>query len=139
MMPERPMDHDKLTEFLDGELSKEERARFEAHLASCPDCRRTVESWRKASRAFFQASPLPTAAERELFVRRVMARLPAEEDAAPWRWLVPALGFSFALFLLSFLPAQQEQTDPLKTLLLADASAQSADPLDVLAGLGDER
>ncbi|HAH05733.1 MAG TPA: hypothetical protein DCM05_04270 [Elusimicrobia bacterium] len=139
MMPENAMDHDKITEFLDGELTTEERERFQAHLASCPDCRRAVEDWRKTSRVFFGPVPALSSADRELFVRKVMARLP-EEEAAPWRWLVPALGFSFALFALSFLPSQQEQTDPLKTLLLADAgAAQSADPLDELVGLGDER
>lgn len=32
--------------YLDGELSREERRRFEAHLAACPDCVNYVASYR---------------------------------------------------------------------------------------------
>lgn len=37
---------DLVTEYLDGNLAPAERARFEAHLAHCPECRGHLEDMR---------------------------------------------------------------------------------------------
>lgn len=126
------MDHHELKELvsdlLDGELEAGQRRLVEGHLASCDECRRLLDDWKAARRAFFPAPRRPSQAETEAFVSRVMARMPAAEPAqAPadeptfrldWRWLVPALSLSFAMLALSFIPSRQAQ-DPSTTLLLA--------------------
>jgi RNA polymerase sigma-70 factor, ECF subfamily len=38
----------RLSEYLDGELSPEEAAHFEAHIAACPPCVEFVESLKKS-------------------------------------------------------------------------------------------
>jgi anti-sigma factor RsiW len=43
-----------VTEYLEGTLVPEERARFERHLAGCPHCRVYVEQMRQAIRALGQ-------------------------------------------------------------------------------------
>jgi anti-sigma factor RsiW len=39
-----------LSEYLEGELDPDEAARFEAHLAECPDCVTYLESFRETIR-----------------------------------------------------------------------------------------
>ena len=119
----------KLPEFIDGELSETEMASIEKHLAGCEGCCRALAGWRMAVKAFF-ATPRHTSREStEALVREVMVRLPAAPSARSWfeipdlRWLVPVVGFSVAVFLLSFLPyvrGQAGAADP----VLADPNAR---------------
>lgn len=59
---------DRLSEYLDGDLSAAERARLEAHLASCAECAATLKQ-----------------------LRRVVARARATEDRQPARDLWPGI------------------------------------------------
>lgn len=125
------MDHDlmkeRLGEFLDGEMSPEEGRAFSGHLAACAECRALRAEWERLRGVFFAAGPAPAAEETERFVARVMARLPEPEAAgAPsslpeFRWLVPALGLSFAALALSFAPLLEQPEDPPSALLLEDS------------------
>ena len=120
------MEHDKiverLSEYRDGALSAAERESVSSHLAGCADCSRILADWERLSKAFFARPPAPTAFHTEAFVARVTARLPGTA-ASPlaWltgRWLVPALGLSFAMLALSFRPyAGLEVSDPAAALL----------------------
>ena len=39
-----------MTEYLEGELSDEERERIDAHLEACGDCARVLDQWREVIR-----------------------------------------------------------------------------------------
>ncbi len=99
---------------LDGELNAEARARFDEHLAACPQCRREYEVMAGAVAAFeaaprlepspdFAASVMKRvrlAEARQLRARRSFTRVMVAASAAAaaaaagaWAWLVrPALG-----------------------------------------------
>jgi anti-sigma factor RsiW len=120
------MKHDQiiesLSEYRDGALSAAEREKVSSHLAGCADCSRLLADWERLSKAFFARPPAPTAFQTEAFVARVTARLPGAADSPfAWltgRWLVPALGLSFAMLALSFRPyAGLEVSDPAAALL----------------------
>ena len=115
------MEHDdireRLSDFLDGELGPEEHRSVSEHLAGCGECRQALEQWRRLSRALFRKPAQPTRAETEVFVSRVMGGIPSQEPAWPaFRWFAPALGLSFAAFVLSFTLPSQELEDPSTTL-----------------------
>ena len=87
--------------------------------------------WERLRAAFLRPPPAPSAEETELFVSRLMARLPAaapQAEEAPWfgaRWLAPTLAFAAAALLLSFtLPPREE--DPSTALLVAAAGTGPA-------------
>jgi anti-sigma factor RsiW len=46
-MREHRWTHAQLSEYLDGELGEDERARLEEHVRWCPECRRVLESLRR--------------------------------------------------------------------------------------------
>jgi anti-sigma factor RsiW len=52
-MSEHGHDHplDRLSAYLDGELTDDERASVEDHLAACPDCRLRLAAWRRLAAA----------------------------------------------------------------------------------------
>lgn len=57
-----------VTDYLEGRLSSEERARFEAHLADCPYCGIYLEQIRQLIRALGRLTEdtIPTSARDEL-------------------------------------------------------------------------
>jgi anti-sigma factor RsiW len=59
----------------DGQLSPSDKALAETHLAECPECRRELESWRRAAKTLFQETPV---APSEMFVQRVMRGIEPE-------------------------------------------------------------
>lgn len=66
-----------LMEFLNGELTPQDRARFEAHLAECPDCVNYLHSYEETvrlGRAAFEEpnAPLPEGIPEEL-VQAILA------------------------------------------------------------------
>jgi anti-sigma factor RsiW len=145
------MKHEHIVESLsgyrDGALSAADREAVSRHLTACADCAKVLADWESLSKSFLRRPPAPTAFQTEAFVARVTARLPGGESSPlAWltgRWLVPALGLSFAVLALSFRPyAGQEIADPAAALLtgadrggsLAVAQSPAADVL----GLGAE-
>lgn len=140
-----------LSEYRDGALSAAAREEVSSHLAECAECAAVLSDWDRLSRAFLRRPPAPTSFQTEAFVSRVTARLPAPELAPlSWlagRWLVPALGLSFAMLALSFRPYRGlEVADPAAALLvgadhgssLAAARPESSGE-DVLGLRADER
>lgn len=71
---------------LDGELTSEEEARLEAHLARCPACRALAEELEGAHDALARMEELPAPPD---FAQGVMARLRAGEESAPAREETP--------------------------------------------------
>jgi len=115
----------KLFALYDGELREGERQELLAHMEACPDCRAADKRWRAIAGAFFRP---PQLSPSDAFVRRVMARLEAEEQpgeeltwAAAVRWLVPALGAGLAVLALTVLVPRDEAPISTESLLLAQA------------------
>ena len=72
---------DRLSDYLDGELSPQERAQVEAHLAGCRECAATLEELRAVARAAAELPELPP--ERDLWPgidRRLAPRDEAGDD-----------------------------------------------------------
>lgn len=98
----RCTDYESLLDpFVDGELSPEEAARVQAHLAECPDCRAYVETALAIRDAF------PTVEETVLpehFAQDVMTAihaLPAKKPRrSPWKKLLLPLAACFTLIVL---------------------------------------
>ena len=138
------MEHEKIVEWLseyrDGALGAADREAVSLHLTECAGCAAVLADWERLSRVFLRRPPAPTPFQTEAFVARVTARLPAAAPA--WlarltgRWLVPALGMSFAALALSFRPyAGLEISDPAAALLAgADRGASFALPAPESAG-----
>lgn len=66
---------DFVMQYLDGELALNQRQRFEAHLAECPDCVRYLEQYRATVAAVNdQASEVPVTIPEDLVQAIVTAR-----------------------------------------------------------------
>lgn len=116
---------DRLSEFRDGAVTREEQGEILRHLAGCPPCVAELNDLEKLSRAFFQPPLPPTAEDTEVFVESVMARLPAPasvpyELLSPRVW-APALGFALAALAFTLWQPAVESADPFGT---AVASSQ---------------
>lgn len=133
---------EKLSAFFDRELPEEERSEIALHSRSCSECRKVLEDWARLRTAFSEIEkPEPS----ENFVESVMDRLEVEELTALsvprerssiLRWLVPAFGYAFALFLVFAAVTPQEPSVDTGTVLLSEVSegAQWAfgnEPLDL--------
>ena len=73
----------KFFPYLDGELSRAERAALESHLGACPDCQRRIELERIFRARFIDQLRPDPAPER---VRRKISQLLATLPAPPQRW-----------------------------------------------------
>lgn len=114
---------DKLSEFRDGAVTREEQGEILRHLAGCPSCVATLNDYERLARAFFQAPPRPDREDTEAFVAAVMARLPAPlaapvELLSPRFW-APAVGFALAALAFSLRQPAVEAADPLSTSVAA--------------------
>jgi len=117
---------EKLLSFHDPELPEPDRLEIAAHLKSCRDCQNRLKHWEGIQAGFSQAA-MPESSEA--FVRGVMNGIAHLGDAAsepePWffpflRWLVPAAGYAFAVFLIFIAILHQEPVFNTETVLLAD-------------------
>jgi anti-sigma factor RsiW len=67
-----------LADYVEGELSSDERARFDAHLAVCPHCVDYLQGYRESVRlgqaAFADASAIPDEVPEELVDAILSAR-----------------------------------------------------------------
>jgi anti-sigma factor RsiW len=145
-MSEDIMEHEtiveKLSEYRDGALSAADRDAVARHLTECSDCASVLSDWERLSKAFLRRAPAPTPFQTEAFVARVTARLPGAAPAPfAWltgRWLVPAVGLSFAVLALSFRPyASVDPVDPASALLMGADHGTASSGMDFL-GLGVE-
>lgn len=95
------VDSDTWSAWLDGELGRGERARVEAHLARCEECRRTVQSWRYAQQQLASYAPRLEPGDAEAFWARLAPSLaPAPRPRPdPALYLAPA-GLAVAWALL---------------------------------------
>jgi anti-sigma factor RsiW len=90
-----------VTAYIDGELVGDDRAAFEAHLTSCPDCRRLLEDERGVVAAVRASLPLYGAPEplRDR-VEGLLDRAPARPGLAPaarWAGLAAAAAVATGL------------------------------------------
>jgi len=93
-------ERERLSAYLDGELSAEERAEVAAHLAACPECAALLAAFAAVDG---EASSLPAEAPDgyfESFPRRVAARLAAGQPAAAGPRRMPAWAWAAAAALL---------------------------------------
>lgn len=142
------MEHDniveKLSEYRDGALSAADRGTVSRHLTECSDCEAVLADWERLSKAFLRREPAPTPFQTEAFVARVTARLPGAAPAPfAWltgRWLVPAVGLSFALLAVSFRPyASVEASDPAAALLMGADRGMPSSVTDILGLSAEDR
>ena len=119
-----------LDPFVDGELSPEEAAQVQAHLAECPDCCAYVETALAIRDAF------PTVEETVLpehFAQDVMTAihaLPAKNPRrSPWKKLLLPLAACFTLIVLcQGLPLLQQQTVQTAQETSRSAASPMGDP-----------
>jgi anti-sigma factor RsiW len=94
---------ERLSEYLDGELTPEERAAFDAHLRECEQCQRELAALRQ-TRALLRA--LPTPALPRDFSLPAQPVVVARRRAAPaWARPAQAIGTIAAMIGLAFLIA----------------------------------
>jgi predicted anti-sigma-YlaC factor YlaD len=78
-------------DYLNGLVSEKERARFDSHLAACPECRRDIEDLRKTAAAV-AALGIPPVPEAWAAAAKDRLRAKGASPAAPTPgWLAPAL------------------------------------------------
>ena len=117
-----------LWEFHDDELPPQRRREVECHLSACCECRRTLDTWRRAaSRLFVPATP-PTSIQTAAFVQRVMRRIKemTQSRSFEWtrlwspRWLVPAFAVGLAATVFFVSPGSRSVQDPAEALMQQD-------------------
>lgn len=109
--------HERLSEWLDGELDAAASAQASRHIDACPACKDEVFRLRRLAAVLFK---MPVAADprsTEAFVARVMARIEVE-SVSPWekfaaRFLAPAFGLALAGLLFTIFVPRADLDDPL--------------------------
>jgi anti-sigma factor RsiW len=95
-------DPERVTAYVDGQLTGENRTALEAHLAECPACREQ-EAFERGLRARLRGLPAPEPpAQLEASVRR---RLRAARPRHPRRWLAVAATLLMAVMWIRSAPA----------------------------------
>jgi len=119
--------HERLGEWLDGELNAGESADASRHVDACAACKTEAARLKRLGAALFKAAPAADPRSTEAFVARVMERVSADA-VTPWerfaaRVLAPALGLALAglVFTIS-MPAADEDA-PLGVAAVADAGS----------------
>ena len=116
---------DSLWELASGELDAEFRRTLETHLQSCSGCAGEYARVRRARAVLFKQPSATNRNETELFVQRVMARLP-QSPARSWLswldapWTIPALSVGLAAACLSIV-LSTPNVAPTDTLLLLNS------------------
>jgi anti-sigma factor RsiW len=118
-MADRDMWTTRLSEFADGELSGDERAALEAHLAGCDECRRTLG---ELTRVRDQAAGLPERQPKRDLWPGIAARIGAPAgEVRPvrrrWAFTLPQLAAAALLLVAvgaagTVMLAPHEQTQP---------------------------
>lgn len=123
---------------LNGTLDPADRARVEAHLAACPDCRAALAGERDLARAVRGADPLDAMAERSLAA--IMPRLAggaapvARRPRGPWllRGVALAQAAALALAVMALLRPEAAPPPQEYTTLTAPGPAGAAPRIAVL-------
>jgi len=97
---------EEFLEYLDRRSAPEARARLEAHLAGCADCRRQLEEMRALGNVLDEWTPAPVSAG---FETRLRARI-AEEQPAPRGWFVLRPAFAMGLAAVAANASQGRNT-----------------------------
>lgn len=99
---------DEIQKSLDGLLTPAERERLDAHLNSCPDCRRAWDDHRRLARAAYRwTQPAALDDPGDAFTAQVVSRIVARPEPAFARtpfWL-PLAATAILLTLLALLPS----------------------------------
>lgn len=133
----------ELMSLYDGEASAPQTKFLRDHLASCLDCQAAWQLWERSSAALFRP---PEMAASEIFVQKVVARLPEispeRSGVWPWmEWLTPAFGLALAAFFFVSSVSQQKSQLAAESLFIAglpvatDSAIVEALPLEGLLGL----
>lgn len=118
---------ERLSEWLDGELSPAESAAASVHIDSCSVCKGEVLRLRRLGEALFAAPAAADPRSTEAFVARVMARVDAE-SVSPWerfaaRFLIPAFGLALAGLLISISLPRVDPDAPLGVVASVDVDS----------------
>ena len=117
---------ERLSDYLDGELSVEESASMDTHLQDCSECRAELERYRHIDAVVHVGVKVPTLFETEAFTLALLRRLePAPEVAflasflSSPRWAVPAFALAFATLAMLARPARTKSYGPFDALMIA--------------------
>ncbi|MDD5085242.1 MAG: zf-HC2 domain-containing protein [Candidatus Omnitrophica bacterium] len=120
---------DRLLNFHDRELTGEERREITEHIKTCGECRLALERWELISGAL-RRSTLEKSSKG--FVESVMERIPLPQQAIPVprrklvpNWLIPALGYGFAILFVFAAVSYRYPTVTTENILLADVPQAS--------------
>lgn len=124
--------HERLSEWLDGELGFAASAEAFRHIDSCTVCKEDIFRLRRLGAVLFKAPASADPRSTEAFVSRVMARV-EEESVSPWekfaaRFLAPAFGLALAGLLLTIFLPRADADAPLGV----EVVSVDADMLEVL-------
>lgn len=109
---------EKISQYIDGELPKEEKEELQKHLLSCKICQKEMEKLRKAKEAVKALGfPEMSKEEREALLKRIEAK---GVEKRKHKWLISAaiipVAAAFLFFLLVYpLPFLLQKGTPLKT------------------------
>jgi len=119
---------DQVSSYIDGELEEEARARFEAHLPSCSECRTTLDAL-KATVADLRTLPEPAPTEQDSWaLRSAIAR--ARRPSKRWQRFALAAGTAAAA-VIAIVAITHNGTGSIKNF---DASARAPSPGAEFAG-----
>ena len=137
---------EEFLEYLDRRSVPEARARLEAHLVGCAECRRQLEEFRALGNVLDEWTPAPVSAG---FETRLRARL-AEEQPAPRGWFVLRPAFAIGLAAVAALAvavmlSQSPEPDvvqvnpptPALTVPAPDSAAPQVPPSDTTASTAE--
>lgn len=121
---------DKLFLYNDPELAEAEREELTSHLSECGECRNLLGQFNSIQKTFPKIS---SSHSSETFVNQVMNKVAALESDQPSRafqiplprWVFPALGYGFALFLMFVAVTHQHVPVNAETVLLTDMPEES--------------
>jgi hypothetical protein len=108
---------EKISQYIDGELSKEEKEELEKHLLSCKACQKEMEKLKKAKEAVRALGfPEMSKEEGEALLKRIEEKGVRQRK---YKWLIPAAIIPIAaallfFFLISPFPFLYQKTAPLK-------------------------
>lgn len=112
---------------LDGELTPEEAARLDAHLAECPQCRILVRELKELKEILAQSEPVEVP---EVLSKGVMERIRAQRMAQRWSMVRRIGGLAAALVLCAGLYPMLRAMTPAGNSGMTMEAADTAAPME---------